>query len=75
MAAAIIIVFGIGSIIFLSAILLGMAVLLRGQWDTMGQTTTTTRGASASSSSALPDAATGPTSTTPHRPRSPYLDR
>lgn len=35
MAAMAIIVFGLASIVFLSAVLLGFALRLRGQWDQM----------------------------------------
>lgn len=36
MAAMAIIVFGLASIVFLSAVLLGLALRMRGQWDQLG---------------------------------------
>ena len=36
MASMVIIVLGLASIVFLSAVLLGLALRLRGQWDQVG---------------------------------------
>lgn len=69
MASTLVIVFGIASIIFLTCLLLAAAVLLRGQWDHMGDRSS----APTDATPHLSGSSGGPRPS--RRPRSPYLDR
>lgn len=79
MAATLVVVFGISSIVFLSVLLLAMAFLLRNRWDEMGAPSNSTRASTSGRTAATPPTSTTPTSSgtppTPRRPRSPYLDQ